>query len=284
MDIKFHCDSKQNFKNEHQQVRAFLYTDYSIEPHNHDFYEMNIIIRGKGTHKIEKACFGTETGDVFMIPPMKVHSYYDTEDLDVYHILLHNDFIINNQKENSSIPGFAQFTEIEPFLRQKFSKKMFLHLSHGQMLQLKTDLAFIEDNSVYDTKEMMPLKEHTTWKILYWLSALLSDQIYDKSKKTLNKHDMEIIRILEYIHQNYDSKITIDLLCQKSFLSRSTFLRRFRDVCECTPIEYVNRYRCKKAMEMIDNTCSSKTDIAYHCGFYDLSHMERTMKRLCTSL
>ena len=90
MDIKFHCDSKQNFKNEHQQVRAFLYTDYSIEPHNHDFYEMNIIMRGKGTHKIEKACFSAETGDVFMIPPMKVHSYYDTEDLDVYHILLHN--------------------------------------------------------------------------------------------------------------------------------------------------------------------------------------------------
>ena len=217
MDIKFHCDSKQNFKNEHQQVRAFLYTDYSIEPHNHDFYELNIILKGKGTHQIEKACFSAETGDVFMIPPMRVHSYYDTEDLDVYHILLHNDFISNNQKENLSIPGFVQFTEIEPFLRQKFSKKMFLHLSHGQMLQLKTDLAFIEDNSVYDTKEMMPLKEHTTWKILYWLSALLSDQIYDKRKKTLNKYDMEIIRTLEYIHQNYGSKITIDLLCQKSF-------------------------------------------------------------------
>ena len=132
MDIKFHCDSKQNFKNEHQQVRAFLYTDYSIEPHNHDFYEMNIIMRGKGTHNIEKACFSAETGDVFMIPPMKAHSYYDTEDLDVYHILLHNDFIINNQKENSSIPGFVQFTEIEPFLRQKFSKKMFTLSSANQ--------------------------------------------------------------------------------------------------------------------------------------------------------
>ena len=284
MDIKFHCDSKQNFKNEHQQVRAFLYTDYSIEPHNHDFYELNIILKGKGTHQIEKACFSAETGDVFMIPPMRVHSYYDTEDLDVYHILLHNDFISNNQKENSSIPGFVQFTEIEPFLRQNFSKKMFLHLSHGQILQLKNDLAFIEDNSVYDTNEMMPFKNHTTWKILYWLSSLLFDQIYDKRKKTLNKYDMEIIRTLEYIHQNYGSKITIDLLCQKSFLSRSTFLRRFRDVCECTPMEYVNRYRCKKALEMIDNTYFSKTEIAYYCGFYDLSHMERTIKQLCPLL
>jgi len=280
MDIKFHCDSKQNFKNENQQVRAFLYTDYSIEPHNHDFYEMNIIMQGRGTHQIENACFSVETGDVFMIPPMVVHSYYNTEDLDVYHILIHKDFIINNRNENTSVPGFFQFVEIEPFLRQNFSKKMFLHLSNIQILQLKSDLSVIEDNSINNAEEMIPLKKHTTWKILYWLSNLLFKQIYDVKKKSLNKYEIEIVKILEFIHQNYNSKITIDLLCQKSFLSRSTFLRSFRDVCEYTPMEYINRYRCKKALEMIENTCFSKTEIAHRCGFYDLSHMERIMKQL----
>ena len=283
MDIKFHSNSERNFKN-NQQFRAFLYSDYSIEAHNHDFYEINIILHGNGTHQIENSCFRVETGDVFMIPPMTVHSYYDTEDLDVYHILLHKDFIINNQKENSSAPGFFQFVEIEPFLRQNFSKKVFLNLSYGQILQLKSDLSFIEDNSIYDTEEMLPLRKHTTWKIIYWLSSLLFNQIYEKNKKVLNKYDIEIIKILEYIHQNYDSKITIDLLCQKSFLSRSTFIRSFRNVCECAPMEYINRYRCKKALEMIDNTGLSKTEIAHRCGFYDLSHMERTMNLLCPLL
>ena len=75
-------------------------------------------------------------------------------------------------------------------------------------------------------------------------------------------------------------KITIDLLCEKSFLSRSTFLRSFHNVCGCTPMEYVNSYRCKKALEMMDSTCFSKTEIAHSCGFYDLSHMERTVKKL----
>ena len=36
VDIKFHCDEKNNFKKE-ISVRAFTYTDYSIEMHNHDF-------------------------------------------------------------------------------------------------------------------------------------------------------------------------------------------------------------------------------------------------------
>ena len=279
MDIKFHCDSEHNFKNKYQHVRAFLYTDYSIEPHNHDFYEMNIIVRGKGKHQIESACFDVKAGDVFMIPPMTVHAYFDTEELDVYHILLQKNFIRDNQKESASIPGFLQLVEIEPFLRQHFSTEMFLHLSHSQMIQLKSDLSFIEDNN-FDTEELMPLKNHTAWKILYWFSSLLFKQMYKGDKKFLNKYDIEIIKILEYIHQNYENKITIDLLCKKSFLSRSTFLRSFRNLCEYTPMEYVNRYRCKKALEMIDNTCFSKTEIAHCCGFYDLSHMERTLKKL----
>lgn len=280
MDIKFHSGMKENFPHKWQQVRAFLYTDYCIEPHTHDFYEVNIVVNGKGNHQIENTCFDVKTGDVFVIPPMTVHAYFDTKELDVYHILLRKNFILDNQRESSSIPGFLQLVEIEPFLRQHFSNKMFLHLSHSQLIQLKSDLNFVEDNNIFDTEELMPLKNHTTWKILYWFSSLLFKQMHKGDEKSLNKYDTEVIKILEYIHQNYENKITIDLLCKKSFLSRSTFLRSFRNVCECTPMEYVNRYRCKKAIEMMDNTCFSKTKIAHCCGFYDLSHMERTLKQL----
>lgn len=280
MDIKFHCGIERNFPYKWQQVRAFLYTDYSIEPHTHDFYEMNIVVNGKGKHQIENACFDVKSGDVFIIPPMTVHAYFDTKELDVYHILLHKNFIRDNQKESASIPGFLQLVEIEPFLRQHFSSEMFLHLSQNQLMQLENELKFIEEHNAFDTEEMAPLKKHITWKILYWFSYLLFKQTHNEVKKALNKYDIEIIKTLEYIHKNYMDKITIDLLCKKSFLSRSTFLRSFNNVCGCTPMEYVNSYRCKKALEMIDSTCFSKTEIAHSCGFYDLSHMERTVKKL----
>lgn len=278
MDIKFHCDSKVNFKNERQQVRAFLYTNYDIEPHNHDFYEMNIVFNGTGTHLIENECFSVKTGDVFMIPPMTVHAYYDTENLDVYHVLLHKKFISENQNESMVMPGFVQFVEIEPFLRQHFSNAMFLHLTPSQLLQLKYDLYFIEDNH-FNNDEFTPLKSHTMWKILYWLSYLLFMQIHTPQNNSLNKYESVIIQALEYIHRNYADKITIELLCKKTFLSRSTFLRSFYSICGCTPIQYLNKYRCKKALEMMENPTSSKTEIAHKCGFYDLSHMERMLKQ-----
>jgi len=92
------------------------------------------------------------------------------------------------------------------------------------------------------------------------------------------KYEMQIIRVLEYIHKNYSEKITIESLCRMAFLSRSTFLRSFKAVCGMSPIEYLNNYRCKKAFELFNSNDYSKTEIAHSCGFYDLSHMERMLK------
>ena len=277
MDINFHCSEEKNFSQE-KQVRGFLYSNYSIEPHNHDFYEVNIVLKGEGTHQIESACFGVKTGDVFIIPPMVAHAYYNTKDLDVYHILLKKEFILSNRNEYKDIPGFIQFIEIEPFLRQHFSGEIFLHLNFEQLVTLKSDLSMIEDNGIFDTEELAPLKKHTVWKMLYWLSNLLFKQMLDNNTRA--NYDIEIIKCLEYIHQNYNQKITIELLCEKLFLSRSTFLRKFQKVCDCTPMKYVNRYRCEKAVEIMKYSNHSKTEVAQMCGFYDLSHMETSIKRM----
>ena len=46
MNIDLHCDERSNFGGLDQLVRAFSYTEYSIGPHIHDFYEMNIVLGG----------------------------------------------------------------------------------------------------------------------------------------------------------------------------------------------------------------------------------------------
>lgn len=210
---------------------------------------------------------------------MTVHAYYDTKELDVYHVLLHKSFITSNREEASKMPGFLQFTEIEPFLRANATKKTFLSLTPVQLTSVRNELEFIEENGEYDTDELLPLRKHTAWKILYYLSYLLGKQSGNKQKISKNKYEYAIINTLEYIHGNYSERITVEQLCKMTYLSRSTFLRSFYDMCSCTPIAYPNKYRCQKATEMIDRAEVSKTEIAHKCGFYDLSHMERFLKK-----
>ena len=275
---QFRSESTKVFRG-NEQIRAFLYSDYTIKPHNHDFYEMNIVLRGNGTHKIEDASMSVRSGDVFVIPPNTVHSYCDTENLDVYHVLFHQDFIYENSHEGAHVPGFLQLIEIEPHLRQNFPGKMFLHLSPRKLQELETELKFIEDNNELDNENMFLLKKHAALKILYWLSYLLYNQLHSEEKTTANKHEQAILKALEYIHVNYGEKITIDTLCKKVYLSRSTFLRSFAQMCGEPPMEYLQKYRCRKAEDMIKNTEFSKTEIAHLCGFYDLSHMERIINK-----
>lgn len=278
IDIKFHCDINGNFSNG-LLARAFSYKDYSIEMHNHDFYEVNIVLSGKGVHCIENSNFKTKAGDVFVIPPMVAHAYTETEELEVYHILLQKKFITDNQNQNSAVKGFLQLTEIEPFLRSNLSTTFFLHLSYNELAMLKHDITIIDDGSIYSWEEFSDLKYHTVWKIMYWFAALLNKQIENMEIKSSHKYEIQIIKALEYIHRNFSDKILIDTLCQETYMSRSTFLRSFHAFCGVSPIEYLNNYRCEKAKELLDNSSLSKTEIAHNCGFYDLSHMERMIKK-----
>jgi len=279
MNIKFHCDEASNFKRHHSFVRAFTYTEYSIEPHTHDFYEMNIVMGGHGIHQIESSVFSVGIGDVFVIPPMTIHAYYSTEHLEVYHILLKKDFVRNNQDEAMTIPGFLQLMEIEPFLRQNCSESMFLHLNPTELSEIKNEVKFIEENGPFDQEVFSALHIHTTWKILYYLSYLLHKQINGDKKVVLTKYKQQILDTLEYLHQHFSEKITIDGLAERVYLSRSTFIRSFQVFCGCSPIEYLNQYRIKKATELLENSTMSKTEIAHFCGFYDLSHMEKSIKK-----
>lgn len=267
MEIRFHCDVDSTFPNG-QPIRAFLYTDYRIRPHTHDFYEMNIIFGGSGTHCIENARVQVCVGDVFVIPPMTVHAYENTENLDVYHVLLQRPFVDENRQESASVPGFVQLMEIEPFLRKQGSAGTYLHLSAAQLMQLKEELAVLEGTGAE------PLKKHTAWKMLYALSALLQTQ-----HKPHSRHGDAVAQALEFIHGHLGEKLTIDDLCRRVFLSRATFLRSFGSICGCTPMQYLTRCRIKQAARLLEEGRLSKTEVAQLCGFYDLSHMDRAMKK-----
>lgn len=273
-EIRFHSSESRHFRSGYP-AEAFAYRDYSIEMHNHGFYEINIILSGTGVHCIENCRVSVRRGDVFVIPPEVAHAYEETDALDVYHILLHRDFIAGNREEALKVRGFIQLTEIEPFLRSSFPGSFFLHLDQTSMAILEAELPLIDDNGPYAWQNFAQMKLHALWKILYWFSGLLYAQLHSGARPAHHRHEAQILHALEYIHHHFGEKITIDSLRSPLYLSRSTFLRSFSEICGMSPAEYLHRYRCRMAEQMIREGQKTKTEIAHACGFYDLSHMDR---------
>lgn len=275
-DIAFKASFENTLKDEGKLIKSITYHDYSIEMHIHDFYEVNIVLSGRGCHRIEECTVPVKAGDVFVIPPDVAHSYNDCKGLDVFHLIIHPDFIKNNMAEARTVDGFTLLTEAEPFLRRNSPTPMFLQLSPGELDKIWHELEII---SAKDEAYPYALITHTVWSLLYTFSHLLQQQLLAQKKQLSESCESAILLSLEYIHMHYAEKITIQNLCDEVFMSRSTFLRNFSELCRCTPLEYITAYRIKKAVQLMQDETWSKSEIAHECGFYDLSHMDRILRK-----
>ena len=94
-----------------------------------------------------------------------------------------------------------------------------------------------------------------------------------------NKELLCIADSLNFIHQNYEERITIEMLAERQNMSRATYIRWFNKTCGCSPHQYLMQYRIKKASEALAVNESSISEIAQNCGFFDASHLRRALNK-----
>ena len=271
----FQCQTDRTIKRE-WGVRGLVYKVFKAYLHTHQYYEINVIYSGEGVHTVGDEKFEVSRGDVFMIPPFLPHGYSETKNLDVYHLIFHPDFIKEHLDEALTVDGFTLFTEIEPYLRGTTGTARFLHLKEMEFKEVEKELYLIDQNGKYDFGEAMPIKKHTALKVLYELSMMMHKQTY-VNNTSHSKYSQQVFQTLEYIHTNFSEKLTVDDLAKRVFLSRSTFIRNFQEVCNISPSEYIRIYRKNKALEFLEKNEISKTEIARRCGYYDIAHMNRSI-------
>lgn len=87
--------------------------------------------------------------------------------------------------------------------------------------------------------------------------------------------------VLEYIHTNYQDKITLEDLTRCAHLNRVSLNRMFQNVCGCTAMGYVLSYRLKIAEDLLTHTGMILSEIASATGFeYDTYFIKQfTTKR-----
>ena len=83
------------------------------------------------------------------------------------------------------------------------------------------------------------------------------------------------MQAISMIHEHYNDKITISNLAKIARLSRSVFIKKFKEICGLPPLEYITVKRIEAAEQMLANTQLSILEISFKCGFYDSSHFAK---------
>jgi len=86
----------------------------------------------------------------------------------------------------------------------------------------------------------------------------------------LHKEDIKRLKIVQrYIQSNLNGDLSIDVLCQKIAVSRSTLQRHFALYLNKTVHDYILEQRLCKALELLCDRSKNVTEIASLVGFTD---------------
>lgn len=142
-------------------------------------------------------------------------------------------------------------------------------------------------NSLFDAiKSCRPGYTLTFTGRLYELLGMIkergnySENLSINSTRHNEKNVIMLKKALAYIRSNYDTQISLCDIANAAGISPKYLCTFFKDMTGKTPFEYLNVYRIERAARKLINSDLSITQIAFSCGFNDLSYFIKTFKRV----
>ena len=86
-------------------------------------------------------------------------------------------------------------------------------------------------------------------------------------------------RVMQYIDDNLDAKVTLQHLATVAGLSRMHFAAQFRAAVGMRPHDYLLKRRIERAQELLQRADTSLVDIALTVGFQTQAHFTTVFKR-----
>ena len=263
-------------------ARAFVHRNYTIGMHTHDFYEINIVLKGEGTHHFLDANFAIEKSDVFVIPPGTEHAYVSNSGLDVFHLLVHPFFLDRYQSRLSESRGFITLFSIEPFFRKNSGLRHCLHISDADFAKVQHTVDLLIEESEKECAERPLSVESLSLYLINLICSLQSRMIKEKGEVSDSPglaNYQSLQNVMSYIEKKSSSRITLDELARKACMQKNYFCRFFRNATGMTPMEYFNSRKIIEAKKLLRNGRSSISEIGEKLSFFDTAHFSRTFMK-----
>jgi transcriptional regulator GlxA family with amidase domain len=110
-----------------------------------------------------------------------------------------------------------------------------------------------------------------------------SQAVFSMFKGQKDHNDTEILKAQKFIEDNVHEKITIDELADKTFISRRTFERRFKQATNNSVLEYIHRVKIETAKRSFETSRKNINEVMFDVGYSDTKAF-RNMFRKVTGL
>ncbi len=239
--------------------------------HYHDEYELNLILNANGAKRIVGDNIEViEDLELVLVGPNLYHAWFShqcqSEAITEVTIQFHKDLFDDRFLKRN------QLSFVKSMLER--SQRGVLY-SQETIKGIKERLLSLNKKSGFDSVlELL--------SILHDLSIsrdmkILSDPSFSGEKFHYNSRRIE--KVFEYMNDNYNKPVTLAEVAKIANMPEASFSRFIKKRTGKTYIDSLNEIRLGHASRMLIDTTDTIAEIAYKCGFNNISNFNRIFKR-----
>ena len=250
---------------------SFLIQEDKLEgfyPHLHRHKEVQIcwIKKGSGTLVVQAELFAFKEEDIFVIASNKAHLFKKEHKGNIQTISLFFDI----SAKNNPLMSLPEMTDLANY----FSRLVPCNkLEEPLRSEISMKLNLIMENTM----------EYKLALFIDLLANLRSElSISERIDSVYSEKDGDRMKmIMDYTLSNFKNNIGISDVAKEISYTPEAFCRFFKKRTRKTFIQYLNELRINEACHrIIEHQDSLMSEIAYGCGFNNVSHFNRVFKQL----
>ncbi len=247
-------------------------TLFDFPLHYHEEFELNFIMNAKDAQRIIGDHIG-EIDDLEMVlaGPNLQHGWFThkckSTEIKEITIQFHRDLFDEKFLQRNQLSFIRNMFE-KSFRGILFSKET----THAIMPRL---IELTQKHGFDSVLELM--------SILHDLSVsrnmrTLSDASF-RPGETLSHNSRRVDKVMEYLNQNFDKDVALSEASRVAAMTDVAFSRFFKTRTGKTFIDTLNEIRLGHASRMLIETTQGITEVAYKCGFNNMSNFNRIFKK-----
>jgi AraC-like DNA-binding protein len=239
--------------------------------HYHEEYELNLILNAKGAKRVVGGHIEViDDLELVLIGPNLYHTWFthqcQCDEITEVTIQFHKDLFD------------------EKFLKRNqlsFVKSMLEHSQRGILFPPETVQAL--------KGRLLSLDKKTGFDSVLELFSILHDLSISRNIRTLSDpsftnekfyyNSRRIEKVFEFMNDNYNKQVSLAEVSRIANMPEASFSRFIKKRTGKTFIDSLNEIRLGHASRMLIDTTNTVAEIAYKCGFNNISNFNRIFKR-----
>jgi AraC-like DNA-binding protein len=239
--------------------------------HYHEEYELNLIINASGAKRIVGGHMEMiDDLELVLVGPNLYHTWMThqccTEAITEITIQFHKDLFDD-----------------------KFLSRNQMSFVKGMLDRSQRGIAFSAETITALKERIVSLSQKSGFDSVLELMSILHDLSISRNMKTLSEpffsnerpvyNSRRIEKVFEYMNANYNKHITLAEVAKIANMPEASFSRFIKKRTSKTFIDSLNEIRLGHASRMLIDTTYTVAEIAYKCGFNNISNFNRLFKR-----